>query len=176
MHYLLSARGKFGKWSHFLITCIKWLALDILCLILDISFVELDILSSSGFAKPPFSWNEVEEAAEAGFRGMVCCWMVFSRSPTFSRVSSRPVDNEKNYTNWVCTCTVVSIYVLCTLLQRRKKWSTNWMYFHKWRTLFLTHVSSTKVHVHTFLWHTDTSNLFTRLENTVSTKRVRAVC
>jgi len=154
MHYLLSARGKFGKWSHFLITCIKWLALDILCLILDISFVELDILSSSGFAKPPFSWNEVEEAAEAGFRGMVCSWMVFSRSPTFSRVSSRPVDNEKNYTNWVRTCTVVSIYVLCTLLQRRKKWSTNWMYFHKWRTLFLTHVSSTKVHVHTFLWHT----------------------
>ena len=78
----------------FLITCIKWLALDILCRILDISFVELDILSSSGFAKLPFSWNEVE-AAEAEFRGMVCCWMVFSRSPTFSRVSNRPAYNKK---------------------------------------------------------------------------------
>ena len=132
----LRSREVFENEPHFLITCIKWLALDILCLILDISFVELDILSSSGFAKPPFSWNEVEEAAEAGFRGMVCCWMVFSRSPTFSRVSSRPVDNEKNYTNWIRTCTVMSMYVLCTFLQRRKKWNTNWMYLHKWRTFF----------------------------------------
>ena len=117
-NYSLRSREPYKKWTHFLITCIKWLALDILCLILDINFVELDILSSSGFAKPPFSWNEVEAAAAAEVRGMVCCWMVFSRSLTFSRVSNRPMDNEKNYTSWIRT--VMSICALKSLAKTLK--------------------------------------------------------